>query len=223
MQMAKTLDDIELLEIAFELCGCYSLHPNAKGDPSERVPVSSPKQIEEFIDNVSGISGVRKLRNISRWILPNSRSPKESQLAIAAILPRERGGFGMPYPVLNPVIDVAPNIIPVLGSPKIIPDMFWKDQDIVFEYDSDFAHDESTADHDARKRSAYQIMGLDLVSLTPDQLNDRAAFENIMGSLGRQLSPKQKPPTATELSKRLQLYKKLFSAPRHDRCFIMVP
>ena len=220
-QMAGLVGEIELLEIAYELCGCYSLQPEHVNKLAKRDPVTSIDYIEKLLADIHGTRGLRKLRDVSVWILENSRSPKESQLAIASVLPRSRGGYGMPRPLLNQKLDVPASVIPVLGSPTIIPDLHWPSKKIVLEYDSNSEHTHQTANHDARKRSAYRMMGLELISMTPDQLFDRAAFENIMSGLERRLKRDSKPPTGKQLEKRAHLYDCLFRKQRRERAFVL--
>jgi len=223
LQMVGLVGDLELLEIAYELCGWYSLQPRPDGKLSKRRPVTSSERIVDYCQIAHGARGSRILRETTGWILQGSRSPKESQLAIASVLPRSRGGYKLPHPLLNHTLTAPANVIPILGSSRIIPDLYWPNHRIVLEYDSSLEHTSQTSSRDARKRSAYRMMGLELVSITPDQLFDRAAFENIMTSLARKLKRGFRAPTAEQLERRAQLYEHLFLGQRRERSFIRAP
>jgi len=221
VQMARYLNEIELMELGFELCGTYAIYPPGRNGLGKRPALTTPEQLESFANKCSGLSCVNRARNAARRVVANSRSPKESQLTLLATLPRRLGGFALPRPLLNESQPVDPHVARVLEAPYITPDLYWPDINTVIEYDSDTDHsDESSRMVDSRKRNAYDLLGIRHISLTYEQFKDLGTVSSILEDISRRFGIKRRPMNADQLIKREELHRQLLYGTRRARRFI---
>ena len=173
LQMAQVLGDYELVELGLELCGCYAIDPSSERGMVKRAAVTTPKRLLAFCERAQGLRGIKRARKAARWAVAGSGSPRESRTTMIASLPRTMGGHGLPLPLLNYEMLLPQHIARIVGTDKIRPDMYWRKFKTVLEYDSSGWHDGyEAAEHDARKRSAYRMLGLRIVSLTKSQFDE---------------------------------------------------
>ncbi len=124
----------------------------------------------------------------------------------------------MPKPQLNPEWDVSNEIARILGAPTISPDLYWDKIKLVVEYDSsEFHSGEAPGEHDARKRNAYQVLGLQVVTVTRGQFNDLSALTGIFEGISRRFGKRQRDASERQLAKRIQLHQFLAFGARRER------
>lgn len=217
-QMACLVELAELLELCYELCGGFAVNPSAPHGMVKRNPVSSPQRIKAFLEGADGLHGVTRMRKVSRYVLPGSLSPKESQLAILSVLKRQYGGMALPQsPLLNHAIELPEQAQKVMGGPRCVPDLYWPSVKTVIEYDSDEHHGDWLAvNHDARKRSVYQMLGLSVISLTCEQFDSYVALMAIMDNLARRFG-RVRRTTPEQEAARLELHRFFVRGKRRER------
>ena len=215
LQMAEILSLTELIELGYELCGVYSLPNHAdqkvpKRGFYNREQLASTKNLELLLDSMPGVKGHRKAVRALRYLQDGSASPMETKLAMFLTLPYQLGGFGFVMPELNYRIDLTKNARKYFSKDYYVCDLFWPDERIAVEYDSDQYH--TGADriaNDSRRRNALTAIGIRVVSVTKQQLFNRGELEEvartISSHMGRRLFSKKSNFAAAHLELRIQL------------------
>jgi len=163
LQLGAELDFLELLSIGMELCGSYSkwaldtARPETPYDWNPKStrsctydlpPVMSATRMEAFVERMKGQRGAVGARATLRWLLDGSASPMETATYLLLCLPRRLGGYGLPKPLLNPLLKISgPS-----GVQERHPDLFWLGANIDVEYNSDEDHSGEWARYRDSKR-----------------------------------------------------------------------
>lgn len=218
LQMAQVMDDYELIELGYELCGVYAKDDNAELGLVTRQAVTTPRRLTTFVERAEGMPGIKRARRAAARVLANSRSPKESQISMLATLPRLKGGFGLAAPLLNFEIKLDTNVAHVAQVQKVVPDLYWPDINTVLEYDSRDRHDGYEAvEHDARKRTAYRLLGLDVITLTKSQFEDLPTVTALFEDLAARMRIQRAKPSEQQLQRRVELHAQLVFGSRDKR------
>ncbi len=92
---ARTAAFASLVETGYKLCGSYRLAASSDaGMMSDQLPLTSTSKLQSFLSRARNLNGVDTARKAVPHILPNSESPKESQLSILSSFPGRLGGYG---------------------------------------------------------------------------------------------------------------------------------
>lgn len=189
LQLGKESSLMQLITIGYELCGSYGLSAQSDSGFLRREPRSNPQLIERYLEKCDGIHGVKAAKRASSYIAKGSASPMESLLSMLLCLPPSLGGFGLPRPELNFPIETNEGGIVMRRC-----DLYWPDQRFALEYDSDTFHSDASKLHlDSSRRSTLEKAGVDVVSVTKNQVFDRGQLFNlatiVSKRLGKRLSP----------------------------------
>jgi len=215
LQMASQLTLIELIELGYELCGVYSL-PLAydKKVPAcgfyQRKQLTDTRKLGDFLEGMTGTKACEKARRAVRYIQDNSASPMETKLAMLITLPYKLGGFGFKMPQLNYRINLPMSAKKYFSKDYYICDIYWPDEKVAVEYDSDKFHTGSERiANDSNKRNALALQGIQVISVTRKQLYrfkelDGAA-KTLAKHLGKRLFPKKGDFATVRLKLRSQL------------------
>ena len=193
VQMTAQLDDWELAALGFELCGTWARAvPDSPGTLA--TPLSTPDKLLSFAQAADNMTGAKRARRLARYVLPGARSHEEALIALLSCLPRALGGMGAKPAVLGAQIEAPDVVARIVGSRTLMPDLYWPEGNIALEYDHRlWQDDERWGAYERRKRNAYALMGIELVSLRRDDLSFpdtvRAAFERINRKTGKRLKP----------------------------------
>jgi hypothetical protein len=212
LQMAAKMSLIELTQLGFELCGTYSLPASADsdyaitGEWSDKgfvncKALTSVSRLRKFIANTSDIHGRKRAMQAVQFVVDNSASPMETNLAILLTLPYRLGGYGLPLPILNH---------PIEGS-SYCCDLFWQLAKLAVEYDSNQFHTGSERiARDSRRRSALALLGVKVVTITWQQVFSTVKFREavtlLAKNLGRRLRLKDPDFTNQHLLLKAQLF-----------------
>lgn len=106
LQIHGIMSDIEAIAVAFELCGTY-VRISDEHTIYGVTPVTSISNIRSYLKRCQHERrAARALRNLD-FVCERSNSIRETALALYLSLPMNRGGAGLPKPVLNKPIDVS--------------------------------------------------------------------------------------------------------------------
>jgi len=176
LQLAGELSLIGLIELGYEMCGGYSLPLSDDSDVPERgfhnrSPLTSAAKLEAFLDGMPGVKGHQKAARALHYLRDGSASPMETKLAMFLTLPRMLGGYGFGLPELNERILLSKTARKEFGKAFYVCDMFWPDEKVAVEYDSDQHHTGSDRiANDSKRRNALASSGISVVSVTKYQL-----------------------------------------------------
>ena len=194
LQMADRLTLVGLIELGYELCSVYSIPP--KGDSSlpkngfyNREPLTSVNKLKGFLEIMPGVKGHKKAKHALRYMLDGAASPMETKLAMFLVLPYMLGGFGFDLPELNKRIDLTKAARKDFDKDYLVCDMFWSDKKIAVEYDSDQQHTgPDRIASDSKRRTALDLSGIRVVSVTKQQLYSTAELERVARTIANHMN-----------------------------------
>ncbi len=171
LHAARERDDLGLLLLAQEFCGCYSIvAPEAP--LLMRHPLTSAQSLERALATASNVSGAKRIRKIIPLIMDGSGSPRETAVALLMCLPKRLGGYGLPIPTLNLSIELGAKGS-LLWEKGNAFDLVWSQARAAIEYDGRDAHKEpEQRDRDNARRNALTTDGYTLFVVTEGRLRD---------------------------------------------------
>jgi hypothetical protein len=206
MQECTRRNRIEQLRLGWELCGSYqgtSCHlPSAYGIK----PLCSVESIRGYAQRYPSLRGSQLAIFSTKYIANFSASPRETQLALLLGLPTIYGGAGLGIPQMNFEIGTTPKAKALCGKGSLRCDLFWKQQNIDVEYQSDECHKgEEQRINDSRRINALMSMGITVLCITNAELVDFSAFEAFAASLRKCLGIRQRSTVKNSQTLKLQL------------------
>lgn len=105
VQMANKLPLTQLVQLGFELCGTYATDP-LSGQLMKRLPRTNLQYLKNYVVKAKGIKGSAKAKQALLYTHENSASPMETKLTMLLTLPTSLGGYALPKPELNKVVEV---------------------------------------------------------------------------------------------------------------------
>lgn len=193
-EMASALSLEQLIALGFELCGTYrraSIFGSARYDAT---PLTSPAALASFIEKSPQFKGVKKARRALSFILADSASPRESELAMLLCLPYSLGGYGLPHPTMNAEMPLPKNVA-ATGRSSLRCDLYWPAVRLDVEYDSaEFHSAERLLANDSMRRIALESMDVTSVNLTAEHLRRASLFDEAAQGIARILGKRVRLP-----------------------------
>lgn len=192
LQLADRLTEEELLKLAYELCGAYTLAFRNLRASSRCLPLTTADALRRFAGRARDATGIVSLRHALRFVADRSASPTETAVAALLCSSRTRGGYGLPLPELNHIIDVPFKLQELAGQARIVCDAYWPRTGYVVEYDGRVGHSgDANVAKDYARGNALTALGIPAMTLTYRELYhagrfDRAAWQ-IAAALGVRL------------------------------------
>jgi very-short-patch-repair endonuclease len=215
LHMANELAFPELVALGYELCGSYRLDSDSEPDRGFRddQPLTSVSKLSSYLTKAVGLSGHKNASKALRYIADNSASPMETILAILLTFPYRLGGYGFPKPLMNCPLRVSLEARKKMGGGKYSCDLYWPDEQVDVEYDSDTYHAEQyRIAKDAIRRNALSSAGVAVVTVTRKQVVSTAQLREVAEVLGKLLEKRLMCPmpefTAQHVKLRSQLLPK---------------
>ena len=194
VQMAGVLELPELIALGMELCGTYrrnAIRPSAfeSAEPKtlyDQPQLTTVQQLRDYISKAGRLKGIKQARNALKYVRDYSASPYETIIYLLLCLPRRMGGYALPEPELNPVINFSKRGRKHTVRHSARGDLFWRKAKLDLEYNGG-DHEETRA-ADSMRRKALERMGIEVIELTSDEVNDvkllHATALRIANSLG---------------------------------------
>ncbi|MBQ9814542.1 MAG: hypothetical protein IJM53_02500 [Lachnospiraceae bacterium] len=189
VQLAPQLHFEELVYLGFELCGTYVFDKFAAAGQLRREQIATADSIRDYVSQAHDMKGLIKARQAARYLIDNSNSPMESKIVTNAVLPFFRGGYAVPFPVLNERAQLTVKGEKALRQDEVVPDALWRRQRVTLEYDSDLTHLSSEQhDRDQNRSNAVTASDFKGISFTRADFknpeNSYMAFTTLRGVLG---------------------------------------
>lgn len=194
---ASHMNRAEALAFAMELCGTYSTRPHGLAlyhCPPATTSLYLRKHVRIIRDFAIDrrIGGWEAAEFAAPHILENSASPMETKAAVMLSLPVSRGGWGVKGLSLNQRIDLSRDQQRIASKPYLVIDGYLANGRLGYEYDSDEFHEGGAREeHDRLRATAAQCLGLTLLSLTKDVIENEVRFAAFCDEFAR-ISGKQK-------------------------------
>ena len=185
VQLASKLDDLDLLLVGFELCGCYSM---ALDGFVRRPPLTTPSRIFDVARGLRGCKGVARAIRVLRLVHPQSLSPKETHLVLILCLPASHGGFALPRASLNYRVDFDEEGRALTGSDFALIDIAWPRERVGVEFDGH--RDHSTTGKlikDELRRKALERKGWSITRIRSAQMTNVTQMKAIVRQLADEL------------------------------------
>ena len=210
VQMCQSLTFIEALELGMELCGTYALRPEGLEDMAQRdYPLIDAEAFRRHVQSWQGINGLTLARKVSKYLITGSASPMETKLYLLLCLPLQYGGYNLGRPELNPKIDLDPAEVEILRYTKIKPDMLWRKQNLIIEYDGRQHEEDNQSKYDALRITIFEGKGYTVRRVKRHQLFNPLAFDSFASSTAALLGIRKRPPTPKHQLAREELRKVL--------------
>lgn len=179
LQLAHSLDFLQLIAYGFELCGTYVFDEHLeRGFNTRNVPLVTLDELNNFVESAERSSGRAKARKALRYIQEHSASPMESVCALLLSLPYRYGGYALPKMLLNTKIDVPRSLEVLCPSGYVRADLRVPDTMFVIEYLGGYDHSGwASMQADRGRVVALAEMGFEVVELSSRQVWNLEAFE----------------------------------------------
>lgn len=197
VQMASHTCDFELAELGYQLC--------AQRD-GESAPLTTPERLLAFAQAADNMTGAKRARRLAKHVLSGSCTADQTHIALLAHLPRSMGGMGTKAPLLDQRI-AAPDVVArLIGARTLEPDLYWPEARIALEYDGRHAESPgASADLAARKKSAYRMLGIEVILLDRGSLSDADALRETFDHINRKCSTRLKPANEKQRARQEEL------------------
>ena len=219
VQLAGRLSKVGLLELGFELCGTYVIHPDGSDCRVGVRPLTTPDRLRWIARSCSGTTGISKARWAAEHVLAGSNSPMETKLAILLSLPRSEGGWDCGTPLLNHQIPLSREAQGHCGRRHLTADLYFVKARTDVEYHGRRWHSRlaDKVSDDARA-NALDMMGVHCNVVWGAQLYDERAMDGVASLLRNRarMRPHRTPETAKMRLARSELLEELRGSGRID-------
>jgi len=186
LQLASELPFAKLVEAGCEMCGSYAPAPDGSSTRYKLRPLTSVAMIEAFLVQTEGCKGVKVARRALRCVMDKAASPRETAVALLLSLPERHGGYGIKKPQLNYRIDIPSRAKKATRGDFYICDLYWPEHRLAVEYDSAEFHElRASVTRDAVKRNALSYLGVQVVTVTNDQVKGFDDFDKVAHVVAR--------------------------------------
>lgn len=201
LQMAETMNFLDLLLLGFELCGTYfsgqgiDAFANTSIASPRHKPFTRANKIARFLDSdvASQTKGIAQATQASKFLLDNSDSPRESALALMLTLPRRLGGYALPRPLLNQRINIPRSSSQLIRNDHFRCDLLWPKEGLAIEYDSDLHHvGAQKIAKDASRRDALALLGIQAITVTNKQFASMNEMDKVAHAVAKTLGIRQR-------------------------------
>lgn len=206
---------VGIVRLAMEFAGTYRLGATTEEEATYGRP--SLMTIESAATFAEGVNRHRASGQMLRALdlaLPNSWSPRETDLALMLTLPVELGGYGLARPQLNVMLDAPSTWSDLMGERKITPDMLWENERLVVEYDGHRSHRDagvSKTDRDIMRANTLRAMGYTVLEVTYGTVETLARMDSLAGQVAACLRSSLPKADEDALMVRRHLFDELFA------------
>lgn len=184
--LAEELSQLELLAVAYEFCGTYSVDPDLKhGFQMGLSQLTTINAIKDFAGTAIGKRNIKKIRGMIPLLHERSASPRETDLACALSYSPELGGYWMGDFQMNPREQFEGDEAFVAGGVERYPDILFCNRKVIVEYDSkDFHSEEGKASLDKDRADGLRANGYEVVTITSLHFEKFESFLRAMVRVG---------------------------------------
>lgn len=196
LQLAQTLDFVQLICYGCELCGIYVFDEHAeRGFNKRRRPLVNKEALEGFICEMEGVPGAKRARAALRYIVEGAGSPRETDGALLLSLPYKHGGYSLSTFVMNLEVPLVGAARKLYHKDPCRIDICFPEKNLAVEYLGLYDHSGGEAVGSDRGRTlALKEMGYEVMEVTKFQVDNLVSFEvvvlRISKILGRRIEHK---------------------------------
>lgn len=176
-----------------------------------RPAISSAQSFEEFAFSIRYLHGLRRIRELTPYIIDGSASPIETNMVLICCLPAHMGGEAWEHPILNMRIDLSPAAQKLSGTAYCIGDQVWPHIKLVIEENGEAYH----SDRDgfalaSGRRAALEAMGYIVQEINYRQMSDLEQLDQILLTIAEKAGFSSQPRTPAFIKSRYELCHDLF-------------
>lgn len=213
VRQGLSLDRIQHLLLCYEFCGTYTINSLDMRGFSSCDSLTTTKRLSRFVSAAAGLRGCKQMRRILPYVLDGSASPRETHVAMRFVLPTAMGGYALPHPELNGRIELNEHQRACLHRSYYVVDVLWRAHDVAVEYDSDAWHStRNDISRDSRRRNDLKSLGLDVITLTNDELKSCNDFDKVASVVAKRLGKRPRTNIVDYQARKLMLETRLFDA-----------
>ena len=196
VQACKNHPFLEALIIGMEFCGTYALRPHEiEGAAPRDYSLVDAAAFSRHVMSWQNLDGIKAARRISPFLVNGSASPMETMLYLLLCLPPRYGGYNLKAPEFNPELDVPLDLQMSFKWSKVKPDLLWRDESIVVEYDGAYHDDERQASRDMTREILLKAMGYTVHRVKKHQVYNPEVFDAFAQMLAKALGKRIRPLT----------------------------
>ena len=206
VQMCTVVPFLEALTIGMEFCGTYALRPNSVEESGRRdYQLIDAATFKKHVNDWNDLHGIKTARKIAPYLVNGSASPMETMLYLLLCLPQKYGGYNLGQPELNPQFDVPRDYLEVIRQQHIYPDMLWRQQKLIVEYDGAWHNYGEQPIKDTLRKAIFESMGYTVYQLKKQHVYNPIMFDGIANTIAAKLGKRVRPLTSKQVYAREEL------------------
>lgn len=210
LQMANSLDEMELAILGCSLCGGY--YPCEGGAGFVKRPrLTTVGRLSASLSQFRNVKNASKARRALRWVFEGSRSPMETSTALLLSVSRRMGGYGLPRPVLNQRVELSKSAAALAGAPYYVVDLYYPRRNVAIEYLGRAYH--KNVDRDVTREYALRDEGCTLFNVTITQVVSSGLRNRLVQDIARAIGYRLRKGTPSLSVKRNALLNRLLPHP----------
>ena len=176
-----------------------------------RPAISSAQSFKEFSLSARYLHGLRRIRELTPYIIDGSASPIETNMVLICCLPPHMGGEEWEHPILNMRIDLSPAAQKLSYTTYCIGDQVWPNIKLIIEENGEAYH----SDRDgfalaSGRRAALEAMGYIVQEINYRQMSDPEQLDQILLTIAEKAGFGSQPRTPAFIKSRYELCHDLF-------------
>ncbi len=186
LHRACEVDFVQLVLLAYELCGAYALDRSGLAGALRCQQLTSSTRLARFLENVGSVRGGERLGRALRHVVDRSASPGETASVVLACLPRSMGGYGLPLPLMNGRVEVPVKMRELVGRGDFFCDALWPEASYALEYDGACFHSDVTSvGRDRLRENRLTALGVGVTYIDKDILFHAGRFDKAVRQIAR--------------------------------------
>lgn len=196
LQLSNSMSQVNLYELAYELCGHYTIAPFPGGIFYQtKSAVTTPSRLQKIASLATNLKGLSKARLASRFVLGASASPMESQQAILLGTPRTHGGYGIKGMKLNHKIDLPYEARMMASRGYVVLDAYLPSAQTCIEYQGKHHNQAVMRSSDDSRATALELIGIKTIRIWSDTLYNKQRMDSIARLLVQRSGTRQRKPS----------------------------
>ena len=205
---------VSVVRRAMEFLGTYRLGASDDDAIFDQPPLMTLDSGRKFVQSVTKRRASKVMLRALELAIPNSGSPRETDLVLMLTLPVDSGGYGLPRPVLNKLQNGPAKWYEISGDSHIMPDLLWEAESLVVEYYGHKSHRDmgrQKTDHDIMRANTLREMGFTVLEVTHGVVGTFVRMDYFARQVAKLLHVSLVEPGEEDLILRHHLYDELFA------------
>ena len=218
VQLCKSLSFAEAAELGMELSGTYALREDMPDYPAKRdYQLAKASSLRRKTQAWRELHGLRLARRVAPYLADGAASPMETVTYLLLCLPQQYGGYNLPQPELNAELELTREEQLLLRTVSVKPDLLWRKQGLIIEYDGEYHNDPVQSAHDNKRRIVLETLGYHVETLKKQDVFDPIAFDGFATMVATRLGRRVRPLSLKQQYAREALRESLLASRRGQR------